>query len=204
MTHVELKAAIASWLKRSDLTSAIPTFIQLAEARIARELRLRAQLTFTTVTASSGSAALPDDFLEFKALVYADDATPIRVGSLEQVLTDRARISGYRPKFCMVTGDAIQFGPSADSTYDIAAAYYAKFDALSADADTNWLLTNHPGLYLWAACAESAPWMQNDERLVVWEGKYAQDKQALIDSDKAAEFGGTGLEMSFINSQEVV
>jgi hypothetical protein len=46
--------------------------------------------------------------------------------------------------------------------------------------------------------------MQNDERLVVWEGKYAQDKQALIDADKAAEFGGTGLEMSFINSQEVV
>ena len=204
MTHAELKAAIASWLKRTDLTTAIPTFIQLAEARIARELRLRTQITFTTITASSGSAALPSDFLEFKALVYADDSTPIRVGSLEQVLTDRARINGYRPKFCMVTGDALQFGPSADSSYDISAAYYAKFDALSADADTNWLLTNHPGVYLWAACAEAAPWMQDDEHVVTWEAKYAQEKQALKDADKAAEFSGTGLEMSFINSQEVV
>lgn len=204
MTHAQLKAAIASWLKRSDLTSVIPTFIQLAEARIARELRLRAQIAFDTLTASSGSASLPADFLEFKALVYADDATPIRIGSLEQVLTDRARIDGYRPKFCMVTGDAIQFGPSADSSYDINAAYYARFAALSGDSDTNWVLTNHPGIYLWAACAEAAPWMVNDERIAVWEGKYLQDKQALVDADKKSEFGGTGLEMSFINSQEVV
>lgn len=204
MTHAQLKAAIAAWLKRSDLATTIPTLIQLAEARIARELRLRAQIEFVTLTASSGSASLPADFLEFKALVYADDATPLRVGSLEQVLSNRARISGYRPVFCMVTGDALQFGPSADSTYDISAAYYAKFDALSADADTNWLLTNHPGVYLWAACAEAAPWMQEDERVMTWEGKYSQDKQALIAADKAAEFSGTGLEMSFINSQEVV
>lgn len=204
MTHAQLKAAIASWLKRSDLTSIIPTFIQLAEARISRELRLRSQITFTTLTASSGSASLPVDFLEFKALVYADDATPIRVGSLEQVLTDRARIDGYRPKFCVVTGDAIQFGPSADSTYSITAAYYAKFDALADDGDTNWLLTNHPGVYLWAACSEASPWMVNDERVVVWETKYAQDTQALKDADKASEFSGTGLEMSFINTQEVV
>lgn len=204
MNHTQLKAAIASWLKRSDLASVIPTFIQLAEARISRELRLRSQITLTTLTASGGSVSLPANFLEFKALVYADDATPIRIGSLEQVLSDRASISGYRPKFCMVTGDAIQFGPSADSSYAINAAYYAKFDALSGDSDTNWLLTNHPGVYLWAACSEAAPWMLNDERVVVWETKYAQDVQALKDADKASEFGGTGLEMSFINTQEVV
>ena len=204
MNHAQLKAAIASWVKRSDLTSQIPTFIALAEARITRELRLRTQITITTLSVSGGSAALPDDFLEFKALVYADDATPVRVGSLEQVLTDRARISGARPKFCVVTGDVVQFGPSADQTYTLNAGYYARFAALSGDSDTNWLLTNHPGIYLWAACAETAPWMQQDERTATWELKYAQDKQSLIDSDKASEFGGTGLEISFINSQEVV
>lgn len=204
MNYGELKAAIASWLKRSDLTATLPIFVQLAEARISREFRLRSQLTITTLTASSGSAALPTGFLEFKALVYADDATPLRVGTLEQVLGDRARISGYRPKFCMVTGDAIQFGPAADSSYTLNAAYYAKFAALSADADTNWLLTNHPGVYLWAALAEAAPWTLEDQRIAVWETKYAQDKQAVKDADKAAEFSGTGLEVSFTNSQEVV
>lgn len=204
MNYGELKAAIASWLKRSDLASSIPTFVQLAEARIANDFRLRKQITITTLTAASGSAALPVDFLEFKALVYADSATPLRVGTLEQVLTDRARIDGYRPKYCVVTGDAVQFGPSADQSYSITAGYYAKFSALSVDADTNWLLTNHPGAYLWAALAEAAPWMLEDARIATWEGKYAQVKQALTDADRAAEFSGTGLEASFINSQEVV
>jgi hypothetical protein len=204
MNYSQLKAAIASWAKRSDLTAQIPTFVQLAEARIARELRLRAQVVISTITASSGSAALPAGFLEFKALVYADDSTPIRVGTLSQVFSDRARIAGYRPKFCMVTGDAIQFGPSADSTYTLNAAYYQKFDALSADSDTNWLLTNHPGVYLWACLAESAPWMLNDERVATWEGKYLNDKQALIAAEERAEFSGTGLELAPGISQEVV
>lgn len=35
-----LKAAIADWLARADLTSRIPTFVQFAEARINRELRV--------------------------------------------------------------------------------------------------------------------------------------------------------------------
>ena len=204
MNYSELKAAIASWLKRSDLTAIIPSLVQLAEARLARDLRLRSQITITTLTASGGSAALPGDFLEFKALVYADDATPLRVGTLEQVLTDRARIDGYRPKFCVVIGDAIQFGPSADASYTINAAYYAKFAALSDGADTNWLLTNHPGLYLWATLAEAAPWMMEDQRVGMWEGKYAQEKQALKDAEQAAEFSGTSLEISIINSQGIV
>lgn len=204
MNYGELKAAIASWAKRSDLAPSIPTFVRLAEARIARELRLRAQVVISTITASSGSAALPSGFLEFKALVYADDATPLRVGTLSQVFADRARLDGYRPKFCMVTGDAVQFGPSADSSYTLNAAYYAKFAALSDDSDTNWLLTNHPGVYLWACLSELTPWMVNDERIATWEGKYMADKQALIDAESRAEFSGTGLELSPNISQEVV
>ena len=38
----ELKTAIANWLERGDLTSRIPEFVQLAEDRIGRELRVRA------------------------------------------------------------------------------------------------------------------------------------------------------------------
>lgn len=39
-TYTGLKAAIASWLMRDDLTDAIPDFIMLAEARISRTLRV--------------------------------------------------------------------------------------------------------------------------------------------------------------------
>lgn len=39
--YATLKTAIASWLARADLTAAIPDFIQLAETRFNRELRVR-------------------------------------------------------------------------------------------------------------------------------------------------------------------
>ena len=38
-TYTELKAAIADWLLRDDLTSVIPTFISLAESQFQREIR---------------------------------------------------------------------------------------------------------------------------------------------------------------------
>ena len=39
-TYSEPKTAIANWLDRSDLDDRIPEFIQLAEARHRRDLRL--------------------------------------------------------------------------------------------------------------------------------------------------------------------
>jgi len=40
-TYSELKTAVADWLNRSDLTSAIPNFIALAEAQMSRQIRHR-------------------------------------------------------------------------------------------------------------------------------------------------------------------
>jgi hypothetical protein len=45
----ELKTAIANWLERGDLTSRIPEFVQLAEDRIGRELRVRAMEASTNI-----------------------------------------------------------------------------------------------------------------------------------------------------------
>ena len=42
-TYAELKTAIANFMARTDLTDQIPNFIQLAEARLSRELETRDQ-----------------------------------------------------------------------------------------------------------------------------------------------------------------
>ena len=204
MNHAQLKAAIAGWLKRSDLASIIPTLIQLAEARLARDLRVRSMLQFGTLTASGAAVSLPANFLEFKSLVYQDNATPLRTGTVEQVLVERSKSSADRPVYAVVVGSELLLGPAPSAAFVINSAYYAKPDALSADLDTNWILTNHPGLYLWAALAEASPFLVDDARVAVWEGKYAQDKQALIDSDKASEYSATGLSINQTNSQQVV
>ena len=42
-TYAELQTAVANWLGRDDLTARIPEFIDLAEARLSRELETREQ-----------------------------------------------------------------------------------------------------------------------------------------------------------------
>jgi len=42
-TYSELKTAVANFLARTDLDDQIPNFIQLAEARLSRELETRDQ-----------------------------------------------------------------------------------------------------------------------------------------------------------------
>ena len=204
MNYGELKTAVVGWLKRSDAAAIIPTLVVLAEARLSRELRLRAQLVLTTLTASGASIALPDGWLEFKSLVYTEDASPIRIGTVEQVMAARASVASARPTVGVVTATDLQLGPVPATGYPISAAYYAKFAALSADADTNWLLTNHPGVYLWAVLAEASPWMLDDPRVATWEAKLGQDMQTLKTADRAAEFSGSGMEFSNINTQAVV
>lgn len=56
-----LKQGIADWLARADLTGAIPTFIQLAEARINRDVRTRQTQSLVTGAAVDGVITLPAD-----------------------------------------------------------------------------------------------------------------------------------------------
>ena len=56
-TATELKAAIASWLKRGDLTTQIPDFITLAEIAIERELGFGPGVTQTYTTSATLTAS---------------------------------------------------------------------------------------------------------------------------------------------------
>src|ERR1044071_1053735 len=74
-TYADLKAAVATYLARSDLTSRIPEFIAAAERRIAygdrsmpampiEPLRIRAMETSADVTINAQTAALPTRYLQ--------------------------------------------------------------------------------------------------------------------------------------------
>ena len=68
-TYDNLKSEIASFLNRDDLTANIDTFIDLAETRHARDLRIRemeAVSTSITTVAGTQSYDLPTGYLELR------------------------------------------------------------------------------------------------------------------------------------------
>ena len=55
-TYSELVSTVESYLARTDLTSIIPTFVQLAQDRMTRDLRTREMLKVATTTTKIGRA----------------------------------------------------------------------------------------------------------------------------------------------------
>ncbi|BCV06200.1 MAG: hypothetical protein CM15mV128_010 [Caudoviricetes sp.] len=61
--YTTLKASIANWLNRSDLTDEIADdFIKLTEADFNSKLRIRKMITQVSITIDSETESLPADF----------------------------------------------------------------------------------------------------------------------------------------------
>jgi hypothetical protein len=185
-TYAELRTAIASYLNRSDLTGYIPDFISLGIQRInyggsdpypSQPLRVPAMQANETGTITSSSIAFPAGFLE-----------PIRIAGTSNGQTwtlnyvSPAEFSGYEessalPSVYTYLENSIKTGGTGAASYKLD--YYEAFDALTADADTNWLLTNAPSVLLYAALVESAPFLMADDRISGWFGLYKSAIAAL-------------------------
>ena len=192
--YSDLQATIASYLARTDLTAQIPDFIQLAETRLRRDLRIRQMLKVvtTTTTNGDGTVELPSDFLQMRDLHI--NTNPITVLKYE------SPSNFYRNTWSTVTGIPVQytilaqefqFAPKPDSTYTLQMMYYAAPPYLSNTNTSNVFLANCPDLVLYGALGEAAPYLMDDARLQTWASMYDRGLAALTVSDDQGEYSGS-------------
>jgi hypothetical protein len=189
-TYAELQSAIADWLNRDDLTTVIPTFITLAEAKFNRELRLRPMLVRAEATSSNEYVILPDDYLQHQtlSLVGSSPQPPMEyIGPEEAKRLKAAQVttgsSHYR--YTVIDG-TFEIIPAPNADLDLSLVYYAKIPVLSDSNTTNWLLTKAPDLYLYSALLEAAPYLKDDDRIPVWMAGRTQVMDALMLEDERA------------------
>lgn len=189
-TFGELKSAVAGWLHRDDLAANIPDFVTLAEARHARDLRLKSMMATATLTTTAGvsTVALPAGWLEFVSLSIPALATVLDPVSTSEQASYPAAQTG-QPTGYTVRASNLVLSPTPDAVYSLSAVYYQAPTPLSDAAPTNAILLSHPGLYLWAALAEAAPFLASDARAATWEAKYAAELDAVIRADRRATGG---------------
>ena len=184
--YTDLKAAVASWMNRTDLTSAIPDFIALAEGRIARDMRLRSQVTETTLStvANTQTVALPADIVEIENIsVVANPNRPLSVITPEQMdfkYPDAFWTS--QPSHFSIIGSTLYLGPTPDAVYSLHLAYYGRITALATTA-TNALLTSHPIIYLAASLSEGYLYLKDTDAAALWNDRYRSAKDSLQQSD---------------------
>lgn len=172
-----LKTTVANYLHRTDLTANIPDFISMAEWRIARALRISQLLTTSTlsVTAAAATTALPTGFLEIANVKIANGA------ELSYVPPDRIdQVSGAGvPWVYSLVGANIMLAPSWTAGGSLTVTHWAKQTELSDSNTTNWYVTNAPDSLLYGALLESAPFLQSDNRITVWQQFFDQSIASL-------------------------
>lgn len=198
LNYSDLKTAVASYLGRSDLTAQIPDFIQLAEVRLRRDLRIRQMLksAVTTTTGGDATVALPTDFLQLRDLFI--ETNPVR--DLQYVTPSvfsrngRVTESGL-PVFYTIIASEFKFAPVPDGNYTLQILYYANPPFLTDTNPSNVFLANCPDLLLYGSLIEAEPYLMNDARIQLWAGMYDRGMAALTAADDASENSGVPLKM---------
>lgn len=193
--YSELQTSIADWLLRTDLTAVIPDFITLAEARMKRDSRVRRLVTVDPFTIDAVTETAPTGLSSIESLYIIGDNSKyleletVSPGALADV--QQAHQPSGVPRVVAVQDDTtFKFAPVPDQAYDAVLTYWEGVTALSVSNTTNWILTEHPDIYLFGALMESAPYMKDDERIPVWGTRYEAALEELHRHKAEIQWGG--------------
>jgi len=203
-TYAELKTAIANFLARDDLTDQIPNFIQLAEARMSRELETREQEKRATATLTSGDEfiALPTDMREIREVKL--NTNPNRVltyhspNSLDSTYPSTS--SGVPQGFSII-GKEMNFRPIPDSSYTVELVYIGGLASIS-DVSTPTLFLRSPDLYLYGALAEAYAYLLDEQRAAQYDQKFTRGIEEVRRDEGRAHYGSGSLRMQSIYSRQ--
>lgn len=164
-----LKEEIKSFLwDRPDIADRIPSFVKLAEAEAARLLRTRESNATQQFSYSSGMASIPcGGGTIFAVRLGGDDVRPWRdltYMSPEQFSTIHERDSWGFPRFYTIQDGRIMFAPRGEEETTGVIVYDENFCPLKNDKDCNWLLKDHPDIYLCGALKWGKAWLISDDQ----------------------------------------
>ena len=206
-TFTEVKDAIADWLDRSDLTSRIPDFIALAEARFNRDLRIRPMEVRSIMNTSSGQKYynLPGGYLQMRNIqLNTNPTTPLEYITPEMLDRLYGSNTTGKPRAYTLIGDEIQLSPVPDSAYELEMAFYEKFsplgDGTSGTVTTNWITKNAPDVLLYSSLLEAEPFIKNDERISLWLNAYNVGIKRIQDADSRDRHSGSAMRIRSIYS----
>jgi len=201
LTFTTLQEDVRRYLERGSTFASdpvvyeqIPRLINLAERRIARELKIQGFINVVTGTLQTGVSvyAKPDRWR---------DTVSINIGTGSQnntrkMLFTRAYeyLLSYWPDRT-ATGRPLFYGdydythwlyaPTPDADYPFEVLYYELPPLLDDVVQTNWLTDYAPQLLLYGTLLEATPFLKNDERIPVWQNMYDRAASMLNGEDLA-------------------
>jgi hypothetical protein len=173
-TYAELRAEVAEWLQRSDLSARIPVFVEMATARFNRELRAPEMETLVTTAADAEYTDLPVDFLQIRSIETNGDRMEYIAPEEFQAYVAKTSTPAVPVYTIADMSLRIYPAPTVAGTLTLKVLYYARIPELVNAGDANWLLGAHPDVYLFGSLVEAAGFLHDDTRMAVWDSRLQQ------------------------------
>ncbi len=201
MTFTTLKQDVQRYLERGNTLASdpivfeqIPRLINLAERRIARELKVEGFINVVTGTLSAGQSVYPkpDRWRDTVSINIGTGAT----GNNRKLLFSRVYeyLRSYWPN-ALETDTPLFYSdydyshwllaPTPDVAYPFEILYYELPPLLDESVQTNWITEYAPQLLLYGTLVEATPFLKNDERIPVWQSMYDRAAAMLNGEDLA-------------------
>lgn len=190
-SYADLQTSIANFLARDDLTAQIPNFIQLAEARINRELETREQEKRVQATLVSGDEyiALPTDLREVREVkLNTSPLTVLSYASPTGLDTQYSSNGQGKPQGYSIVGKEMKVRPVPDSSYTMEIIYIGNVDALSA-VSTPTLFIRSPDLYLYGALTEAYVYLLDEQRAAQYDEKFTRGINEVRMDEERSHYG---------------
>jgi len=197
--YTSFVTTVENYLARSDLTSVIPDFIELAQERLSRDLRVQEMLKVSTAstTGGDGTVGFPADFLELREIhIEGNPVYTLEFQTPDKFFRNKKTSTSGVPEYFTMLGAEFQFAPIPDGTQTVQILYYAKPTFISTSNASNVYLAFFPDALLYATLAEAQPYLMNDERIAVWSSMYDRAIVNIRENDKGATFSSATLNVT--------
>lgn len=178
-TYSQLLTLVPQYAERLDAAFAaqIPTFIALAENRIATEMKTQGfQSVVKGNLAVNSVMTKPSYWKETISFNYTDATgarNPIRLRNLEYIrnvwpnetITDAPRF------YADYNATHFLLGPTPMAAFAFELVYYARLQPLGPTSDSNWLTLNAPQVLLSAIMVEACRFSKSSKQST-WEDMY--------------------------------
>lgn len=200
--YANLQASVLAYLNRSTDADAVvrcPDWITLAEdvfRMSLSDLKVRQGETQNASFAiSTEYTALPADWYATRTIVL--NTAPIQgLSYVTPVVADNWDIYATpgRPKLYTIQNKQLRVFPAPDIAYTAKFTYFS-LPSLTTLSPTNWLLTAHPRLYLFAALAEAHAYYSSLENYSAFSSERERMLDNIYTSDGSDKQGGNAMRM---------
>ena len=197
--YTSFVTTVENYLARSDLTSVIPDFVELAQERLSRDLRVQEMLKVATANTVAGdkNIAFPADFLELREIhIQGNPVYNLEFQTPDKFFRNGKTTESGIPTHFTMLGAEFQFAPVPDGTRTVQILYYAKPTFIDTSTASNVYLAYFPDALLYATLAEAQPYLMNDERIAVWSSMYDRAIANIRENDKGATFSSATLNVT--------